>query len=126
MSTAKLLIAVIDDDADVLKSLGRLLRSLGYCVLGFSSGPEYLNSMDRVRPDCIILDMQMPEMNGAELQAEIVRRESSVLFITAHDDPRAHQVAKRAGAPLLLKPFPENLLISAVASAANRSAAVVG
>jgi FixJ family two-component response regulator len=122
MSKRGSLIAVVDDDADVLKSLGRLLRSLGYAVLGFSSGKTYLTAMDQHKPECVVLDMQMPEMSGFEVQAEIARRNPAlpVIFITAHDDPTTHEAARRLGLPLLLKPFPETALIEAVLSVTER------
>jgi FixJ family two-component response regulator len=69
--------------------------------------------------------MQMPEMNGVEVHAEISGRQPAlpVIFMTAQDAPHFRQAAVRAGVRLLLKPFRASLLLSAVESACERSAA---
>ena len=66
IAMTRLLIAVVDDDPSVLKSLARLLRWAGYDVGAFASAEDFLASMATSLPQCLVLDVQMPEMSGIE------------------------------------------------------------
>src|SRR5688572_25759470 len=81
-----LVLAVVDDDPDVRRALLRLLRSHGHNVHLFVSAEAYLAG--QCRPDCVIIDIHLPGINGLELAARMRRTgcEIPVVFITAHDD----------------------------------------
>ena len=67
------LLAVVDDDADVRIALVRLVASAGFAVEGFATGAEFLLSIERHVPDCLILDLHMPGMSGFDVQAALAR-----------------------------------------------------
>jgi FixJ family two-component response regulator len=113
------LIAVIDDDASIRKALSRLLRASEFSVECFSSGRAFLASSRNGRPDCVILDLQMPEANGLEVLREL--REGlhvPVIIITAHDETLVRARCLAAGAFAYLdKPIDEAVLLQAIADA---------
>jgi|SRR5215467_8327971 len=104
-------IAIVDDDASVCDAISGLLRSLGMNTDTFTSGHEFIEHLETKRsfhPDCVVLDVQMPGMNGLEVQELLVRSENPlpVIFITAHDEARVRERALQAGAVAFLpKPF---------------------
>ncbi|HOC56164.1 MAG TPA: response regulator [Verrucomicrobiota bacterium] len=114
------LVAVVDDDASFSRSLGRLLRSVGYTVNTFNSGHEFLDSLLDSQPACLVADMHMPAMSGLELAQRLraQRRSVPVIFITAFDTPQTREQARRAGCfGFLLKPFDNDELLSAIRTA---------
>src|SRR5215475_9023822 len=111
------MIAIVDDDAFVLKALARLLRTKSIATEVFGSALEFLSSLTERRPDCIIADLQMPEMSGLELQQDLARRGISIptIIITAHDEPGMRERCKAAGAIAYLdKPVQHSLLFAAL------------
>jgi FixJ family two-component response regulator len=88
MTMASPQIAVVDDDPAVLKALSRLLRSRNFHVHTYGSGQEFLASLAAGPPDCLIVDFQMPEMNGLELQQHLLSDGNKIptILITAHGD----------------------------------------
>jgi FixJ family two-component response regulator len=120
MSTALPLIAVLDDDAFVCKALQRLLRSAGLNVETYSSGGAFLRSLASHAPDCLVLDVHMPNLNGFEVQSRLAQAglRVPVVIITGHDTPesRARALAGHAAA-YLLKPIDERTLLDAIAGA---------
>jgi FixJ family two-component response regulator len=113
-------VALVDDEAPVRRALGRLLRLTGYEVLSFASGADFLDSLDARLPDCVLLDIQMPGMNGLQVRDRLkaARPNMPVVFITGGDDPKLARLALAGGAiGLLHKPFSRQMLIDAVASA---------
>jgi FixJ family two-component response regulator len=120
---ARPLISVVDDDQSVRESLARLIRSVGFCVQVFGSAEEFLRRDHGRHPDCLILDIRMPGMNGLELQRELAvsDRDLPVIFITAHgSDQEVRGRAMAAGAvDYLLKPLKEDEILKAIASALN-------
>ena len=114
------LIAIVDDDASVCKALSRLLRSSNMDALSYSSARDFLENGEWHNPDCIVLDIQMPEMSGIELRDRLRThaRRIPVIFITAHDDPEAREKALTGGAVAHLhKPFSDEDLLVAIAKA---------
>jgi FixJ family two-component response regulator len=115
------LISVVDDDHSVRESLARLIRSLGLGVQVFGSAEEFLEADLNREPDCLILDIRMPGMNGLELhrQLSVADRDLPVIFITAHGsdaDVRARAIG--AGAvDYLLKPLREEEVLKAIETA---------
>jgi FixJ family two-component response regulator len=81
-------IAIVDDDPAVLKALSRLLRSHSYRARTYGSGRELLAALSGDLPDCLIVDLQMPEMNGLELQQHLARNGMPIptILISAHGD----------------------------------------
>ena len=123
MSKGRPLIAIVDDDASVCRAMKRLVRSLGMNAETFASGKEFmdcLEAMPSFRADCAILDVQMPGMNGLEVQERLARSSSPipVIFITAHDEVGARERALAMGAVAFLrKPFDDELLIRTLRAA---------
>jgi FixJ family two-component response regulator len=116
MSETKPAIAIVDDDESICLAMNRLLRSLGMDIATFTSGDEFIKHIETVQafPDCVVLDVQMPGMNGLEVQELLVRSENPtpVIFITAHDDVSLRKRALQAGAAAFLrKPFDDELFI---------------
>lgn len=113
-------IAVVDDDEPIRKALSRLLRASDFGVESFSSGQEFLDSLQERYPDCVVLDFQMPQVNGLDVLKELRLRGVSVpvIVITAHDEPivRANCLAAGASA-YLCKPIDEVVLRRAIADA---------
>jgi FixJ family two-component response regulator len=128
MSKTKPTIAVVDDDASVCRAISRLLRSLGMNADTFTSGREFIEHigmMPSFRPDCVVLDVQMPGMNGLEVQDLLIRGEHPlpIIFITAHDEMGVRERALQAGAVAFLrKPFNDELLIKTLNEAIKRGA----
>jgi FixJ family two-component response regulator len=127
LKNSKPLIAVVDDDESVCRALRRLLRSLAMNAETFGSGREFLDLLDAMpsfQPDCLILDVQMPEMNGLEIQDRLAANGSAVpvIFITAHDEVGIREKALAAGAVAFLrKPFNDELLIKTIREALKRN-----
>jgi len=123
MGAAKPFVVVVDDDASVGRAIKRLLRSVGIVADTFASGDEFLDtlsSMPSYRPDCVILDVQMPGSNGLEVQRRLAGQPVPVIFITAHDDAGVRDEALAAGAVAYLrKPFNDALFIRTVCAALN-------
>jgi len=98
----------------------RLLRSIGFSVRTFPSSQDFLDNGDCFGPGCLILDVQMPGMNGLDLEEKLTADGSTlpVVFITAFDEPEAHARAKRQGAlAFLTKPVDEEQLVAAINAA---------
>jgi FixJ family two-component response regulator len=116
---------VVDDDASIRRALGRLLRSAGYRVEGFATAEELLR---RPRPEaaaCVILDVQMPGLDGLELQRHLAERGAGlpVVFLTGHGDiPMSVRAMKAGAVDFLLKPIDDQALLGAVRQALARLA----
>lgn len=111
------LIAVVDDEESVRKALQRLVRSAGFAVETFPSGAEFLASMEGHRPDCLVLDLHMPQVNGFEVQARLnlAGAQVPVVVITGHDTPEARTRTMEQGAKAYLrKPVDEMMLLAAI------------
>jgi len=113
-------VAVVDDESAVRAMLGRLLRLSNYQVSAFSSGAEFLASLNAHTPACAILDINMPDLSGLEVQSRMraAHIRIPVVLITASEDFELDQAAREVGAvSLLRKPFSNDDLIKAVALA---------
>lgn len=112
-----LLVSVIDDDESIRRAFERLIRSFGFPVVVFPSAHEFLLS-DRVQDTaCLILDMQMPHMNGLQLQSHLAKAgcRIPIIFITAYPDERVRERALQAGAvDFLQKPFSDDVLLNGI------------
>jgi FixJ family two-component response regulator len=123
MSKVKPFVAVVDDDESVSRAIKRLLRSTGLASDTFKTGDDFLDMFDSIpsyRPACIVLDIQMPGLNGLEVQQRLAGSGIPVIFITAHDETGVREQALAAGAAgYLRKPFNDEVLIKAVTTAIN-------
>ncbi|WGS45519.1 response regulator [Burkholderia sp. JSH-S8] len=121
MGNVKPFVAVVDDDESVGRAIKRLLRSVGIGADTFSSGDDFLDtlaSMPSYRPACVILDIQMPGLNGLEVQRRLDGTGMPVIVITAYDDVAVREQALAAGAiAYVRKPFNDALLIKTVCAA---------
>ena len=115
-------VAIVDDDQSVRRALARLLDASSFNSRTYSSGVEFLNSLASALPECLVVDFQMPEMNGFELCDELVRAGVNIptILITAHDDKGCRERCRAAGAAFLLKPLDQAMLISAIDRAIGR------
>jgi FixJ family two-component response regulator len=122
------LIAIVDDDESVCRALRRLVRSLAMDAETFSSGQQFLDLLDAMpsfQPDCLILDVQMPGLNGLQLQDVLAMNAKAipVIFITAHDELGVREKAIASGAVAFLrKPFGDELLVKTLEEALKRAA----
>lgn len=113
-------IYLIDDDDSMRESLTRMLRDVGYLVDDYSSGAKFLEKSLPISPAVILLDMQMPDMTGIELQEKLLklRRKTPIVFVSGQSHP--HQIVqglKKGALDFLFKPFNLEELLKAVADA---------
>ena len=119
-------ISIVDDDESVREAMAGLMKSYGYIVETFDSGPSFLNSDHRGRTNCLIADVQMPGMTGFELHSELVAAGDPIptILITAHPDDRARARALKAGVLCYLaKPFSEVDLLGCIRTAIEQRGA---
>jgi FixJ family two-component response regulator len=113
------IVFVVDDDYRVREALSRLLSSVGLQVATFGTASEFLESEKPDAPACLILDLELPGINGLELQKELAERDAPpIVFITGHGDIPSTVRAMKAGAiEFLSKPFGEQELLQAIDAA---------
>lgn len=108
-------IAIVDDDESVRRALQRVVRSAGYAVETFASAGEFLAWLPRGQAACLVLDVQMKEMSGFDLQHRLA---VPVIFITSHDDAATRERIEKSGAAgHLWKPFDEATVLEAIRQA---------
>ena len=123
MAQSRLRVAIVDDDAGVRRALARLLRASSFDPVTYGSGLEFLDSLGARLPDCLVVDLQMPEMTGLEVQQHLVKAGIRIptIVITAHDGLGTRERCRSAGAAAyLLKPLQEGPLISAINAATGQ------
>lgn len=119
-ATVQRVIAVLDDEPEMRKALRRLLTGRGFRVEEYERGGDFLAAIGLQRPDCLLLDLYMPEFSGYEvMEAFRVRRISvPVIVITAHDEPGTTEHVRALGAlAYLKKPVDRDVLLSAIQAA---------
>jgi len=119
------LVAIVDDDASVRKSTGRLIRSFGYRAEAFASGKEFLASPVAARAACLVLDVRMPDMDGLEVQRQLIARHLHVpvVFISGRASDEEERRARAAGAvDFLRKPLAAATLLEVLQKAFSRGA----
>jgi FixJ family two-component response regulator len=120
----KRVIAIVDDDESVREALTSLMDSLGYDAVPYSSGDEFIRSLERERTACIITDVNMPGMTGPQLHQRLIRSGERIptIFVTAYPDEAVRKNAAQAGVDCYLtKPFREDELLACVKSALART-----
>ena len=123
MAEASPWIAIVDDDPAVLKALSRLLRSRAFRARTYGSGEEFLAALPAGLPECLIVDLQMPEMNGLELQQHLMSNGIKIptILITAHADAALPNMDEGTLVASLRKPLQEKALFSAIERAIGSS-----
>ncbi len=121
---AKPVVAVLDDEPEMRKAFRRLLNSCHFAVEEYDSGEAFLAALPAHRPDCLLLDLQLPELNGFGVleacQHDAVRL--PIIVVTAHDDPGAAAKVGALGAlAFLKKPVDRNSLVAAIEAALSTS-----
>lgn len=119
---ASSLVCIVDDDESVRESVAGLLRSAGLKTRAFASADEFLAGYEQSPIGCVILDVTMPGMSGADLQEQLRARGNSppLVFITARTEPALHaRLLERGAIACLVKPFQEEELFAAVRTATS-------
>jgi FixJ family two-component response regulator len=119
MNSGDPIVFVVDDDFRVREALSSLIDSVGLRVVAFGSAAEFLESERPDSPACLVLDLQLPDTNGLELQRVLAAGEGPpIVFITGHGDIPSSVRAMKAGAiEFLPKPFSEQELLRAIDAA---------
>ena len=120
MPTRQTVVAVVDDDADMLRAAEDLLNAHGFASEGFLSAEEFVRRETANQVDCLLLDIQLGGMSGIELRhrLNVSCPRLPVIYMTSHDDELTRRKALEAGCiAYLRKPFPAKHLIEAIESA---------
>jgi FixJ family two-component response regulator len=122
------IVFVVDDDISVRESLEALIRSEGWQAETFASAHAFLSRPRALVPSCLVLDVSLPDLNGLDLQKRLSdRSDMPIIFITGYGDvPMTVQAMKAGAAEFLTKPFGDEVLLSAVRQAIDRSRAALG
>jgi FixJ family two-component response regulator len=119
-------VAIVEDDAPVRRALVRVLGAARFHVTAFGSAEEFLDGGLEPRPDCVLMDIHLPLMNGLELRSHVaaLQPDINVVFITA-DHELASADHREPRSVWLTKPVDEDTLINAIARACGGEGAVV-
>jgi FixJ family two-component response regulator len=115
---------VVDDDVSVRESLELLIRCAGWQPTTFASAQEFLDRPRALVPSCLVLDVSLPGLNGLDLQKRIAgeRTDMPIIFITGYGDvPMTVQAMKAGAVEFLTKPFKDDVLLTAIRAALERS-----
>jgi FixJ family two-component response regulator len=129
MSDATPIVFVVDDDISVRESLEPLIRCEGWQPETFASAQEFLDYPRVDIPNCLVLDVSLPGLNGLDLQSLVSdeRTDMPIIFITGHGDvPMTVQAMKAGAVEFLTKPFNDGVLLTAIRTALERSRAALG
>src|SRR3954464_9571239 len=121
------IVFVVDDDISVREALEALIRHEGFQVETFASAQAFLARPSALVPNCLVLDVSLPDLNGLDLQKRLVdRHEMPIIFITGYGDvPMTVQAMKAGAVEFLMKPFGDDTLLSAIRQAIERSRATL-
>jgi FixJ family two-component response regulator len=129
MSNMMPIVFVIDDDVSVRESLELMISAAGWKPEMFASAKEFLSHPRAQVPSCLVLDVNLPDLNGLDLQTRLSgdRIEMPIIFITGYGDVPMTVRAMKAGAvEFLTKPFSDDALLGAIGNAIERSRIVLG
>lgn len=119
------LVCIVDDDESIRHSLARLFRSARLPAETFASGKALLDRAAHDGPSCLVLDVQMPGLDGLELQQALADRAAQIVFLTGHGDvPMCAEAMKAGAVDFLTKPVDDDELLAAVARGLARSGEV--
>lgn len=113
------IVYVVDDDLRFRKALEELLASLGLMAATFASASDYVDAEKVDRPSCLILDVELPDINGLDLQRQMAEGDHPpIIFVTGHGDiPSSVRAMKHGAVDFLTKPFSDADLIVAIDAA---------
>ena len=113
------IVFIVDDDEALREALGELLEANGVRSALFQSAGEYIGADKPDLPACLILDVELPDINGLELQRQIARDDHPpIVFITGYGDiPSSVRAIKHGAVDFLTKPFSDTALMAAIGSA---------
>jgi FixJ family two-component response regulator len=117
LGVRKNLISLVDDDESIRRTTTLLIESFGFRAAAFESAESFLKSEQLHETSCLIIDIQMPGMNGLQLQSHLAAAgyKVPIIFITAYDREESRQQALQAGAiAFLSKPFNDELLLETI------------
>ncbi|HZI77260.1 MAG TPA: response regulator, partial [Gemmatimonadales bacterium] len=115
-------VLLIDDDVDVLRSIGNYFERFGYEVTRELSGEAGLATFDRLRPEVVILDLGLPGMDGMEVLEHLRQRDASVILLTGQADvPTAVRAMQLGAENFLTKPVDMEHLAAATARVADKA-----
>jgi DNA-binding NtrC family response regulator len=117
MNGTPALVYVVDDDASAREGVARLIRSGGFVTKTFATGEEFLATPRPNMPSCLVLDVNLPGLNGLELQQELAKSPPQVpiIFLTGHGDiPMTVRAVKAGAANFLTKPVDDEALLNAI------------
>ena len=123
------IVFVVDDDISVRESLEGLIVCAGWQPETFASAQEFLARPRPLTPNCLVLDVTLPDLSGLDLQKLIAtdRTDMPIIFITGHGDVPMTVKAMKAGAvEFLTKPFSADVMLSAIGQAIERSHTALG
>lgn len=118
------IVFVVDDDISIRQSLELLIRCVGWVPECFASAKDFLARPRPLVPSCLLLDVNLPDLNGLDLQRQVAldRTDIPIVFITGHGDiPMTVQAMKAGAVEFLTKPFHDEVLLDAVRQALDRS-----
>jgi len=119
----KSIIAIVDDDGSVRQGPERLIRSVGWHAETFASAQEFLARAWTQPPNCLVLDLQLPDVSGLELQKRLaeIALNIPIVFLTGHGNiPSSVQAMKAGAIEFLTKPVDEEDLLRAIREAVER------
>ena len=117
-------IFIVDDDSRVREALCSLLESTGFRAAAFGSATDFLKFEKPDCPSCLILDLELPDINGLEVQQQLSSDGPPIVFVTGHGDvPASVQAIKSGAVQFLLKPVRKQELLNAITEALERDQA---
>ena len=128
MQQVKPIVFVVDDDISVRESLELLIECEGWQAETFSSAAEFLTRPRVMTPNCLVLDISLPGIQGLDLQKRVAaeRPDMPIIFITGHGDiPISVQAMKAGAVEFLTKPFHDGVLLNSIRSALEKSSAAL-
>jgi FixJ family two-component response regulator len=110
MTTSEHIVFIVDDDARIREALAELLESHGIRAMAFASAGDYIKAPKPDLPACLVLDVELPDVNGLDLQSQIAGDDHPpIVFIIGHGDvPSSVRAIRRGAVDFLTKPFSEN------------------
>jgi FixJ family two-component response regulator len=129
MAELKPTVFVVDDDVSVREAVEALIETTSWDVRAFDSAEAFLLCPPASGPNCLVLDVSLPDLSGLDLQARLAgeRSDMPIIFITGYGDvPMSVRAMKAGAAEFLVKPFGDEELLGAIETALDRSRQTVG
>ncbi|MBS7700149.1 MULTISPECIES: response regulator [unclassified Chelatococcus] len=122
MTSEEPIVLIVDDDPSAREALAELLEAHGIRVASFASAGDYARAAKPAGPACLLLDIELPDINGLDLQAQLAGTDHPpIVFITGHGDiPSSVRAIKHGAVDFLTKPFGEHALMGAIDAAFAR------